>query len=636
MRIFLFLWFVLMNSAKAQNLHWVKSIGGKDADWAGPVQLDAAGNIYVVGSFKDTVDFDPGPGIYTMTSLSSPPYNDIFILKLDPDGAFKWSKQISGCMGGNAYVDNTGNLLLTGYFTGFADLDPGPGSFMVNSFGGGYYLFASKLDSSGNFLWGTSIGSWGGSCMGLNVCSDSYSNVYLAGIYTHPSSFPNYVDFDPGPSTYLLSTNGQNDVFLLKLNSAGSFLWAKSFGGVQNDGVGPMQVKANGEFLIAGNFDSGLDLDPGPSNYFVSPLGPGSQFVSRFDSAGHFIWGKAYGGGIPTSVLFDASDNVYLSGYFSGTQDFDTGPGSYTVSSNGGVDSYVLKLTPSGHFNWARNIGGSWHDHNAASQLDSKGNVYTTGSFSGTVDFDPGPNTSIQSSSGWYDTYLVKLDSLGNFGYAKTFIGQDSSCASFPYSMDSSPADEIFLSGVHHKTVDFDPGYLHDDLTSNGIYDVFVLKLGACNLTLGRDSLLEACKGEAITLSTHEAALYNWNPGSVSTNSLSFFADSSITYTLIAQRSPDCSDTIQFHVQVSLCLGVDDNNFVPGNSLMVFPNPTNGAIQIKGDQETTVVITDVLGRQLLNFELKAERHYSQSIELQVPGVYYLISSFGSQKLLVND
>lgn len=635
-RILLFHLLLFLKIGNAQNLHWVKSIGGNDFDMSGSVQLDGIGNIYICGSFRDTVDFDPGQGLFNMTSMSAAPYDDIFILKLDPNGAFIWAKQISGCNGGDMHVDQTGNVFLTGFFNGFADLDPGPGSFVVNSYGGGYYLFANKLDSSGNFLWGTSIGAWGASCLGLNICSDAFSNIYLSGIYSHPSSFPNYVDFDPGPGNYLLSTNGHNDVFMLKLNSVGSFLWAKSFGGAFYDGVGPMQVRPNGEIILAGGFEAGCDLDPGPSSYFVSSVGQSNPFVSRFDSLGNFIWGRAFGDAVPASLMFDVSDNVYISGYFSGTSDFDPGPGSYTVNSNGGVDTYVLKLSPAGNFNWVRTIGGSGHEHNAYSRLDSEGNVYTTGSFSGSVDFDPGPGTNYQISSGWYDTYLLKLDSMGNFIHVKTLPGQDSSCASFPSTFELNPADEVFLTGILLKTVDFDPGYLNHNLSSNGAYDVFLLKLGACNFSLGRDSLIEVCKGESITLSTHKEAIYLWNPGSVNSNSLSFIADTTITYTLLGHLSPECSDTLNFVVQVNSCLGLANTNFISGEPLKVFPNPSKGEFQIQGDREMPIKLLDAMGHHLQSYNLKSEDLFYNSVLLTTPGVYFLVSPLGSQKLLILD
>ncbi len=631
-RIVILLLALIVKMSNAQNFEWAKSIGGSDTDRPRTLKLDKSGNIYIIGEFRDSVDFDPGQGVYNMTT-SSTPYGEGFMLKLSPTGAFRWAKKIPVGFG-DMSVDKSGNVYSTGSFVGSVDLDPGPGSSIVTSSGGGSYFFVNKLDSSGNFVWGKSIGAWAASCMGGCIVVDTLSNIYLAGGYGPVSSVPINMDFDPGPGTYILSSNGQADVFMLKLDAAGTFVWAKSFGGIFNETPHSMHSSPNGELYLTGTFEGTCDLNPDPGSYFVTSTGQSSPFVSRFDSLGNFLWGKSFEGGIPSSINSDSTENTYVSGYFVGSPDFDPGPNTYTIASSGGYDVFILKLSPSGNFKWARTVGGSGHDQSACSRIDKYGSLITAGSFSGTVDFDPGFTISNQSSTGWYDTFLLKLDSSGNYVYAKTLSGQDSASATFPESFAVNSMNEIYIAGDLSKTADFDPGYFQYNSTSNGAYDVFILKLGPCKLSFGRDSIIQACEGENIILSAPGAAVYNWNPGSINSSSISFIATSPISYTVVGALSPDCSDTLSFNLQVSACLGYTMNETTSENSILIFPNPSNGRFLIQAHSPTPIKITNELGRPILTSELRQEDKYTLEVNLSKPGVYFLVSNYRSQKLVV--
>ncbi|MDP6288444.1 MAG: SBBP repeat-containing protein, partial [Acidimicrobiales bacterium] len=111
------------------------------------------------------------------------------------------------------------------------------------------------------------------------------------------------------------------------------------------------------------------------------------------------------------SVVVDSSGNVYTTGKFYGTVDFDPGAGTTNLTSNGGRDAFVSKLDSSGNYVWAKSFGDSGNDSGAWVAVDSSGNVYTTGNFGVTVDFDPGAGTANLTSNGQQDGYVLKLDS---------------------------------------------------------------------------------------------------------------------------------------------------------------------------------------------------------------------------------
>jgi hypothetical protein len=115
-------------------------------------------------------------------------------------------------------------------------------------------------------------------------------------------------------------------------------------------------------------------------------------------------------------VALDSAGNVYTTGFFLGTVDFDPGAGTFNLTSAGSGDLFVSKLDASGNLVWARSMGGAASsDEGYGIVVDGAGNVYTTGSFSGTGDFDPGAGTANLTSAGSFDVFVQKLDASGNF-----------------------------------------------------------------------------------------------------------------------------------------------------------------------------------------------------------------------------
>ena len=138
--------------------------------------------------------------------------------------------------------------------------------------------------------------------------------------------------------------------------------------------------------------------------------------MSKLDSSGSFVWAKSFGGTsteFGRAVAVDAAGNVYTTGPFNVTADFDPGAGTSNLTSAGVADGFVSKLDSSGDFVWAKRLGGTNVQMPKAVAIDTAGNVYTAGDFQGTTDFDPGAGTSNLTSAGLYDVYVSKLDSEG-------------------------------------------------------------------------------------------------------------------------------------------------------------------------------------------------------------------------------
>jgi hypothetical protein len=328
--------------------------------------------------------------------------------------------------GQSVAVDSSGNIYTAGYFQGTVDFDPGAGTANLTSAGANDF-FVSKLDASGNYVWAKSFGGssteWGFTETEISVAVDSLGNVYTVG------NLYSTVDFDPGAGTANLTSGGADDVFVLKMDASGNYVWAKSFGGTNvnyasNDRGFSVAVDSLGNVYTSGDFGSTVDFDPGTGSANLTSTGAVDAFVSKLDASGNYVWAKSFGGtGIKSetgssalSVAVDSSGNVYTTGPFTSRVDFDPGVGTVNLTSTGSRDAFVSKLDASGNYVWAKRFGGVFRIDRLNSAIglslavDSLANVHTTGNFTGTVDFDPGTGLANVLTDGNSDVFVLKLD----------------------------------------------------------------------------------------------------------------------------------------------------------------------------------------------------------------------------------
>lgn len=336
------------------NFLFAKAFVGSHNQEMNDLAIDAAGNIYTTGSYKGlnsfAVDFDPGNGTFFIPAQN----DDAFIVKLENDGDFVWAKSFSGGSTstenvedrdkGNAIeVDANGNVFVAGLFKQTVDFDPSAAVSTLTS-SGLTDAYIVKLNSGGNLLWAKKIGSTGND-IGKSLGLDASGNAYLLGYYYEYPDEP-LVDFDPnaGVVNLILYNNIQNAV--VKLNSAGDFIWAKRFRGNATAnfyGIKTFDVDSNGNVFVLESFSGTVnnpvtyDFDEGAGVFNLTSSNNGI-YVSKINSDGNFITAFRTGTDFQNvgqnAFCVSATGELYSAGKYDAATDFDPTAGVFTLASS--------------------------------------------------------------------------------------------------------------------------------------------------------------------------------------------------------------------------------------------------------------------------------------------------------------
>jgi hypothetical protein len=399
-------------------------------------------------------------------------------------------------------IDQSGNVYVTGSFSGTTDFDPGTGIFNLtaatNPNGSYEDIFIAKYSISGALIWAKRIGG-SATDFGTDIVLDGLGNPVICGRYTH--SITVFIDFDPGPGVFQL--NGGNttgiSAFVLKLSSVGNFLWASS----TSAGVYPYSMIRNTDesIVLTGGFAANVDFDPGPGTFLLATPTSGTNaygensFVWKLSSTGNFLFAKKFGNiafsaggcGAPDfpcaeagrSICSDQMNNLYITGLFTGNADFDPGTSNFTLTTSV-TDAYLLKLSVNGDFIWAQKFGANTTtiERGTSVAVDINNNVLVSGLFSSTTDFDNSAANVNLTSTGGSDIFFIKLTASGNLVWAKSIGGGPINALDDFQSkiFMSENGTSFILSGNFQGTMDFDPNAGVNNRTSVGSSDCFFAK----------------------------------------------------------------------------------------------------------------------------------------------------------------
>jgi uncharacterized repeat protein (TIGR01451 family) len=387
-------------------LLWARQFGGNGYEDLINIAADPLGNIYLTGYFNDTIRIE---GVYTLNATSSSA--DIFLIKLNPEGQALWAHALGGPYkdeGHSLATDDDGNVYLSGLFSDTVDFNPGAGVFELATKSDQNDMFLLKLNANGQFGWVKHMktGTEPGSSIG-RVLVVKNNHLYAGGY------FSGKVDFNPGPAIVQFTAQS-DDGFVQKLTLQGDLVWVKQLEGSGTGRVLGLSVDVMDNVFSCGYFSSSIDLDPGAGTAIYNSAGNQGYhdaFFQKLDASGNFVFGKKIGAGSNDQawgLTTDRSGNMYAIGKFNNTVDFDPGQMVRNIASNGFSDAFVLKLDKNGNFANVARIGGTHFEDGNAIALDQEESVIAVGTFSLTVDFDPGIDTVSVLANG-FDGFALKM-----------------------------------------------------------------------------------------------------------------------------------------------------------------------------------------------------------------------------------
>jgi hypothetical protein len=305
------------------NWQWVVRGGGYVGEAGYGIAVDSSGNSYITGHFMYSATF----GTTTLTSQGSA---DVFVAKLDTNGAWLWAVSGGGSLPDyvcDIALDSNGNSYLTGDFEGSATF----GTDTITSLGN-VDVFIAKLDTEGNWLWAKSGGSVSIE-RGYAVAVDGSGNAYITGVFLVSITF----------GTTTLTSQGNWDVYVVKLDGAGQWQWAISAGSSATEGAWGIAVDTSGDPYISGVFEGSVTF--GAST--ITTQGSRDVFVAKLDTEGNWLWAISAGGADLDegyALTVDSRGYVYVTGYFDGSALF----GETTLTTQGDFDVFIAKLSQGG------------------------------------------------------------------------------------------------------------------------------------------------------------------------------------------------------------------------------------------------------------------------------------------------
>lgn len=496
-------------------------------------------------------------------------------------------------------IDNNDNLYAITSIKGQYDLDT---TKAENLIGGEDHLVPvlTKISSNGIIQWTETIINESNGCNYVtDAACDADGNIYITGY------FEEEIDFNPGDGEYLMEAPKGEEMFILKLDSDGNFLWAKQYGGPDAyTSANAIKVTAT-NIYIAGAFKGEVEFD----TVYESNGSAEDVFALKLALDGTIEWSYYFGGEYmdeATAIDVDAEGNAYIAGYFQG-EDVEFGKGGYTekhtTSYKGdNIDLFVAKikeqLTLSGvrTVGYVKVVGGNGYETCLSLLVNTNNEVYFKGTLSGETDFNYGYSSSLTlEPSGDYDTYIAKLNSYG---------GSPQAAKANWYLSDNESIDDargLFLKGdyLYVYELNFPKVYNATDLSL--VYENSWIDGEGIEMVVGSDGAVYALGKGGETIELYPT---KWD------NKIEFNQETSENFIL-------------YKLDLGIQTNTASDNLNPDNGCSAYPNPTTGIISFTNANEIqSISVYNVQGVQVKSFS----RLSGNSIDISsMPNCLYILS-----------
>ncbi|HNR20736.1 MAG TPA: T9SS type A sorting domain-containing protein [Bacteroidia bacterium] len=303
----------------------------------------------------------------------------------------------------------------------------------------------------------------------MGVAVDAIGNVITTGYFVGTS------DFNSSIVDSFITSKGSHDVFVVKNDSAGNFLWAFGIGGTSDEFnyTSPV-VDAIGNIYVCGVYSDTVDFDPSPNNeYKLASNGQYDGFIAKYTSNGGFVWAKSFGGLYNDDVYQlcgSANGDVLFAASYNDSADLEPDTSLITMYySNGITDIFFGRITSAGNIIWLKTMGGIDYDHPNSISENYSGEIILQGGFTSSFDADPGTGVHILTGSN-APGFIAKYTQTGDYVWAHGFNSFS------PFSSMSDAAGNIYSCGYINANVDLDPGPDTNKVFVVGSFDAYVAK----------------------------------------------------------------------------------------------------------------------------------------------------------------
>ena len=611
--LILFIILSISTFAQVPNFQWAKSVGGPDLEFIEHMTTDASGNVIVAGYFYSAlITF----GNTTLTNVD-PGTGDIFIVKYDTYGNVIWAKRVGGLENDNCFgitSDKNENIYLTGYFTKSIILGT---DTLIDTSLNRNNSFLTKLDLNGNVITSKKLGVK----FAYSLVLDNLNNVYITGTFDTPvyifgldtlinhgdansflakfdsnlnenwansiistrSNFANTIKIDSngdiiisgtfgsdslviGNDTLINKSYGVNynqDIYIVKYDSLGNTVWAKSAGGIGNEIVSSISMDRNGNVILIGYFDSHI-LSVGNIN-LTNTTSDGSTdiYIIKYSHSGALLWAKRIGGTlyeVSRNIITDSLGNSYIVGWFVSTIINIGNTTLINAAVDGTPDIFIFKIDILGNVLWAKKAGGTGEDVCYDIVEGTNGNIYVGGGFSSSSITFGSTTLNNVIAGGSSDIFLTKLSlcEVPQYSYPINHTASINQSTGFSVHLNNSKAKYQWQSDI---------GFGFQNLSNAGQYNgVTTDSLSISNLSMINNNQYFRC---SITLDTC---------------GITFISDPA-------------------KLTVNNTVGI---NTVNHSNINIYPNPTNNNINIEGLPEhelTPVNLFNTQGKLVLSKEL---------------------------------
>lgn len=559
---------------QAPSIQWEKSYGGSNDEFAMSIQLTADSGFIIAGWTKSNDSEVSG----------NHGNRDYWIVKINGSGGIQWRKTLGGSLDDIGYsVHQTSD---GGYIVAGASYSS-DGDLTYNH--GGSDIWIVKLNDTGDIQWQRSLG--GSTDEWCYYAQQTLDGGYIvAGM-----SFSNDGDVS--------GNHGGEDNWIVKLDDTGAIQWQKCLGGSADDQCYSIQQLPDSSYILAG-------LSTSNDGQVSGNHGNWDCWIVKLSDTGTIQWQRSFGG-----TGADVAHSIQRTGdggfIFAGSSSSNDGD----VSGNhGSMDFWIVKLSDTGAIQWQKSLGGSNSDQGwSISQAEGDGYIASGQSWSNDGD--------VTVNHGNSDYWVLKINDTGAVLWQKSLGGT---------GMDQAwPIHQI--SGDEYITCGGSNSYDGDVTGNHGALDYWVVKLH-CGLHAGViTGLSSLCMTDTLTL-TDTASGGIW---SVS-NSHATVAGGTVTGitpgidTVFYTVTTTCGSAVtSFTITVNSC--PTENNIIAPAIVTVYPNPTNGIIDITGTMNATTKIYTLLGQQI-----KEARNTNNISITEFPTGMYFVRVFDEQGALLKQ